>query len=159
MADSVLSRGISRHQYFLGKLHARLAAILGTFLVMALLALAGSFLLLHGESMTLAGSFVALALVMAILAMVVTFGVSISAICHSTVLSIAIVWIALYAGGFLLSLAPEQYPSPDRMLHKLPEVLRGFYDWHMVSRLIAGALALSVAVAVAGMAYFSRSDV
>ena len=27
MADSVLSRGISRHQYFLGKWHARLAAV------------------------------------------------------------------------------------------------------------------------------------
>ena len=31
MADSVLSRGISRHQYFLGKWHARLATVLGTF--------------------------------------------------------------------------------------------------------------------------------
>ena len=39
MADSVLSRGISRFQYFLGKWHARLAVILGTFFVMALLIL------------------------------------------------------------------------------------------------------------------------
>src|SRR5262249_5677869 len=34
LADSVLSRGISRHQYFLGKWHARLVTVLGTFLVM-----------------------------------------------------------------------------------------------------------------------------
>src|ERR1700736_2515565 len=30
-ADSVLSRGISRYQYFLGKWHSRLVSILGTF--------------------------------------------------------------------------------------------------------------------------------
>src|SRR5262245_25936932 len=34
LADSVLSRGISRHQYFLGKWHARLVTVLGTFFVM-----------------------------------------------------------------------------------------------------------------------------
>ena len=28
LADSVLSRGISRHQYFLGKWHARLASVM-----------------------------------------------------------------------------------------------------------------------------------
>src|SRR5437867_355164 len=33
MADSVLSRGISRYQYFMGKWHARLATILGSYLV------------------------------------------------------------------------------------------------------------------------------
>src|SRR5436309_5546857 len=34
MADSVLSRGISRYQYFLGKLHARLLLVLGTYFLM-----------------------------------------------------------------------------------------------------------------------------
>src|SRR5216684_219874 len=42
MADSVLSRGISRYQYFLGKWHARLVAVLGTFLLIGLAALGGS---------------------------------------------------------------------------------------------------------------------
>src|SRR5262249_20942462 len=49
LADSVLSRGISRYQYFCGKWHARLVAVLGTFLVMGLLALLGSFFLLHED--------------------------------------------------------------------------------------------------------------
>src|SRR5262245_27874866 len=39
MADSVLSRGISRYQYFLGKWHARLMTVLGTFLAMGLVVL------------------------------------------------------------------------------------------------------------------------
>src|SRR6516164_7784890 len=55
MADSVLSRGISRYQYFLGKWHARLAMVLGTFLVMGVLVLTCSFFLLH-EDLSLGGS-------------------------------------------------------------------------------------------------------
>ena len=43
LADSVLSRGISRYQYFLGKWHARLATVLGTFLVLGVVVLVGSF--------------------------------------------------------------------------------------------------------------------
>lgn len=159
MADSVLSRGISRYQYFLGKLHARLTAVLVTFLAMAALALLGSSLLLHGESLSLSGSIIALAVVMSILIMVITFGVSVSAICHSTVLSIAIVWMVLYAGGFILSLLPAHYPSPDRMLQRLPDVLKGYYDWYTVSRLISGALSVSLIAALSGMICFSRTDV
>src|SRR5438552_16044777 len=49
MADSILSRGISRYQYFLGKWHARLVAGVVTFLIMGLLALAGSFFLFNDD--------------------------------------------------------------------------------------------------------------
>src|SRR5438105_3793142 len=55
MADSVLSRGISRYQYFLGKWHARLAVVLGTFTVVAILALIGSFFMLHSDGLDLVG--------------------------------------------------------------------------------------------------------
>src|SRR5262245_8044026 len=34
VADSILSRGISRHQYFLAKWHARLAVVVTTFAVL-----------------------------------------------------------------------------------------------------------------------------
>src|SRR5262249_19513932 len=49
MADSVLSRGISRYQYFLGKWHARLATVLGSFFAMGLLWLVASLFLLHED--------------------------------------------------------------------------------------------------------------
>ncbi len=159
MADSVLSRGISRYQYFLGKWHARLAVVVGTFIIIALLALVGSFFMLHSESLTLAGSFIALATVASLLVMVITCGVSVSALSNNTVVSIAIVWMTLYSVGFALSLLPESYPSPDRALSTLPRVLKGFYDWQMVTRLISGAISMSLLVAVAGMIGFSRRDV
>src|SRR5579859_6076169 len=77
MADSVLSRGISRYQYFLGKLHARLLLVLGTYLGMCLVALAGGFLLLHSDALTMHGSLVAILTVAAVLVIVVTGGVSV----------------------------------------------------------------------------------
>lgn len=159
MADAVLSRGISRIQYFLGKWHARLVVVLGTFVIVAFLSLLGSAILLHSESLSLLGCLAALATVAAILVMVVTFGVSVSALANNTVISIAIVWMALYGIGFVLSLLPETYPSPDRALQALPRVLKGFYDTQMVGRLISGALSLSLFVALVGMIGFSRRDV
>jgi ABC-2 type transport system permease protein len=159
MADSVLSRGISRYQYFLGKWHARLAVVLGTFFIIAVLSLIASVFMLHSDSLHLGGSVLALAIVAALLIMVITCGVSVSALSSNTVVSIAIVWMVLYGAGFALSLLPETYPSPDRALQALPRILKGMYDWQLVGRLISGALSLSLLVALAGMIGFARRDV
>src|SRR5947209_11719578 len=122
MADSVLSRGISRHQYFLGKLHARLLLVLGTYLAMCLVALAGGFFLLHSDALTLHGSLVAILTVAAMLVVVITGGVSVSAVSNNTVVSIAAVWLTLYGVGFAMSLLPAHYPSPDPALERLPDI-------------------------------------
>ena len=88
MADSVLSRGISRYQYFMGKWHARLSVILSTFVVLTGVTLASAFLLLHSDQLTIMGSLVAVALVGSLLVLVVTVGVSVSALSSSTIVSI-----------------------------------------------------------------------
>jgi len=159
VADSVLSRGISRYQYFLGKWHARLMVILATYFVLAVTALCGSFLLLHSDTLTIDGSIVAIIVVGALLVLVITCGVSVSALSTSTVVSITLVWLLLYGCGFLMSLLPAHYPAPDRALQNLPNVLKGYYDWHMISRLVSGALSMSLLIALAGMIGFARRDV
>lgn len=158
LADSILSRGISRYQYFLGKWHARLLVVLGTFLMMGLIALAGSFLFLH-EDLSLLGSLIALAAVAAMLATVITCGVTISAIFNSTVLGIAILWVIVYGTGFALSLLPATYPVPDRILSSLPHIVRGYYDLQGLGRLIGYAAAASGVVALLGLVCFARRDV
>jgi ABC-type transport system involved in multi-copper enzyme maturation permease subunit len=158
LADSVLSRGISRYQYFLGKWHARLAVVLGTYLVLSVAALVSSLFLLH-EDLRADGSLVALATVAALLAAVATCGVAASAITNSTVLGIAVLWLLLYGGGFALSLLPAHFPSPSRLLHSLPYVLRGYYDLDALGRLAGWSALASCAAALVGMAYFARRDV
>jgi hypothetical protein len=158
MADSVLSRGISRYQYFLGKWHARMVAIMGTFLAMGLLALAGSFFLFN-EDLHLGGSLMALATLVAFLAVVATCGVTVSAISNSTMLGIAILWLALYGVGFGLSLLPPPIMTPVRVLDNLPNTLRGYYDFAVLGKLIGWSMLSSVGVASVGLIYFSRRDV
>jgi ABC-2 type transport system permease protein len=159
MADSVLSRGISRFQYFLGKWHARLAVILSTFLVMGLLILVASFCLLNGENLSLVGTLVALLTGSAFLMVVITCGVTISALSNTTAISIAIGWIALNGSAFALSLLPAHYPTPDRVLRNMPNIIHGMFDMHAITRLMGASLAVSLVVALAGMVLFSRKDV
>jgi ABC-type transport system involved in multi-copper enzyme maturation permease subunit len=150
MADSVLSRGISRYQYFLGKLHARLVTVLGTYLLMGAAALVAAFFLLH-EDLDWRGSLVALLNVGALLATVVTCGVAVSAIVNSTLLGSAVLWILVYGTGFALSL--------HRSLNTLPHMLRGFYDITSQAHVVGWSALVSAVAALVGMVYFARRDV
>jgi ABC-type transport system involved in multi-copper enzyme maturation permease subunit len=161
LADSVLSRGISRYQYFLGKWHARLATVLGTYLGLSLLALAGSLLVVH-EDVTLDGGLVALATIGALLAAVVTIGVAVSALCNNTLLGVAGLWVVLYGGGLALNLSwiRKLWPdSPAVVLDRLPNLLRGNYDLDVLGGLILWSAVISLAAALAGMICFARRDV
>jgi len=158
MADSVLSRGISRHQYFLGKWHARLTTVLGTFFLLGVLILISAWFLLH-EDLSWHGSLAALATVAVLLGAVVTCGVTVSAIANSTLLGIAVLWSILCAAGFLLQFLPAHYPSPDRVLQRLPHILQGDYDLHGLATFAGWSILVSCLVALLGMAYFSRRDV
>jgi ABC-2 type transport system permease protein len=158
MADSVLSRGISRYQYFFGKWHARLATILSTFLVLGAFTLLGSFFLLH-DDLSLSGSLVALATVGVLLAAVISCGVAVSSMTNSSVLGIAILWLTLYGGGFVLSIVPAKLPLPDWSLANLTFILQGFYDLHTLGRIALWSAGVSSAAALVGLVYFSRRDV
>ncbi len=158
MADSVLSRGISRYQYFLGKWHARLATVLGTFLTLGIATLISALFLLH-EDLSLDGSLVALAVVAALLTTVITFGVTVSAVANSTVLGIAVLCSMLCAAGFLMSFLPPRYPSPDRTLERLPYILQGNYDLAGLAQFAGWSLLASGVAALFGLGYFSRRDV
>jgi ABC-type transport system involved in multi-copper enzyme maturation permease subunit len=158
MADSVLSRGISRHQYFLGKWHARLVTVLTTFFVLGGTALLCSHFLLH-EDLSFTGSLVGLLTLAALLTTIVTCGVTISAMVNSTLVGVAVLWVVLYGGGFALSLLPDKLPSLERAWVRLPNILRGAYDLEALGELVGWALAASVLTAIVGMISFSRKDV
>jgi len=158
LADSILSRGISRRQYFLAKLHSRLFSVLITFLVMTAMVLTVSHFLLH-EDLTLNGSIMSLATLGSLMTLIITSGVTVGALASTTVFGVSVVWLGLYTAGFGLSMLPAGYPAPDRVLAKLPQILRGVYDMQALMRLMGAALGASALVALLGMFGFSRSDV
>jgi hypothetical protein len=158
VADAVLSRGISRRQYFLAKWHARLAVVLATYAVLAAGVLGANQWLLKGD-LTLAGAGVGILLVGAALTVVVTWGVTIGALANGTVLGITVFWLLIYGGLLAGSFLPESYPSPERVLDSLRAVLRGLYDPDAVTRVLGLAAGLSGGAAVVGLVGFGRKDV
>ncbi len=162
LADSVLSRGISRHQYFLAKWHARLVVVAITFALLGAMVLAAGYLLFKADAesdLTLVGGLAAVTAVIAILAVIVSWGVVIGALTNGTVLGITVFWLVLYGAGFLLSLLPEPWPSPDRELARLKFVLRGQFNEALLMNLVLGSAVLCVIAAVVGLMGFSKRDV
>jgi ABC-2 type transport system permease protein len=158
LADSVLCRGISRYQYFLAKLHARLFAVLGTFLVLTAGVIGVAAFVFPGL-VTPTGCAAVLGAMAAILTAVVCCGVTTSALCGSTVLSVSLLWVGLYSLGFVLTFLPEGYLTPDRLIEALPKMLRGLYDRTEYWRLLSGTLATAAGATTVGMVGFARSDV
>jgi ABC-type transport system involved in multi-copper enzyme maturation permease subunit len=162
VADSVLSRGISRYQYFLAKWHARLVVITATFAVLGTVVLLASYFLFKDDSQTdlsLAGGMVAVLTVCAVLAVIVSWGVTVGALTNGTVLGITVFWLALYGAGFLLSLLPEPWPSPERQLARLKFVLQGQYNPAAFTQLLTICGILCSVAAVVGLYGFSKRDV
>jgi ABC-2 type transport system permease protein len=85
--------------------------------------------------------------------------VTVGSLSGSTVMGITLFWLLLYGGVVVLSLLPEPYPSPERMLGRLKFVLRGQYDPGLVTEVVAASVVLSGAAAVVGLVGFSRKDV
>ncbi len=162
VADSVLSRGISRHQYFLAKWHARLVVVTVTFAVLSSLVLLASYFLFKDDSqsdLSLTGGLAAVLAVCAVLAVIVSWGVTIGALTNGTVLGITVFWLVLYGAGFLLSLLPEPWPSPERQLARLKFVLQGQYNEDVLTQLLTACGVLCLAAAVVGVVGFSKRDV
>ncbi|MDB5306402.1 MAG: family transporter protein [Gemmataceae bacterium] len=162
VADSVLSRGISRHQYFLAKWHARLAVVVATFAALATAVLVASYLLFKSDAesdLSLGGGLAAVVAVSAVLAAIVSWGVTVGALANGTVLGITVFWLVLYGAGFLLSLLPEPYPSPDRELARLKFVLMGHYNGGLLTNLVLGSVVLSGLAAAVGVLGFGKRDV
>ncbi len=159
VADSVLSRGISRVQYYLGKWHARLFGILGTFMLLGAAIIAVCFFLLRDGQLSGPGSAVALTHVAGLLAVVISCTVAVSAICNNTLLGVALSWMLLYGTGYALTFLPPMFPAPDRILRNLPNVLCGYYDVNGTYSLLGWCAGVSLLLSVVGVTYFSRRDV
>ena len=158
LADSVLSRGISRYQYFLGKWHARLVTVIGTFLLLGSITIIGCIFFLH-EDLSLKGCLIALAAICALLFTVVTCCVTVSAIINSTVLGIITVWVLLYGVTLGLSYFPSVHLSPEVTMQALPHMVKGEYDIQALGRLFIWTLGISLGISSFGMLWFARRDI
>jgi ABC-2 type transport system permease protein len=158
LADSVLSRGISRYQYFLAKWHSRTLVVVATFAIMS----SGMLTLFHfllTDDLSLNGCVAAVVTISALLAAVVAMGVSVGSVSNSTVVGITALWIFLYGSGLLMSFLPYTFPSPEKVLSRLPFVLQGEYNLNSLTDWVFGGIVTAFGIAMAGMIAFARKDV
>ncbi len=165
IADSVLSRGISRYQYFLAKWHSRVVVVLSTFIATSALVLIAYAVLFTpatngtGANVTLGGAVTAITMLAAVLAVVVSWGVAIGAVTSSTVLGITIFWMVIFGSLAAFSRMPSDYPNLNWLMDGLKNVLRGTAHTTDVGQFLFGSLVLAVVGASIGLGIFARRDV
>jgi ABC-type transport system involved in multi-copper enzyme maturation permease subunit len=187
LADSVLSRGISRWQYFLGKWSARLTAVLSVYLLVIVPTALVLWLsdvpapregvpveqatfdadeateapgpLVLQSSLTLGGVAFALAEVTVILAFVVTCSIAFSASFGSTIISIGVGWISLYGTGIIFSILDFSIFSPARLLCDMPDLLRGQYVASDQYWQLGAWMVVTLSVTIISGVTFARRDV
>ena len=158
VADSILSRGISRRQYFVAKWHARTLVLLGVFAVLSAAVLTAYHYLLEPD-LTLAGCVAGVGMAAAALAAVVAWGVAVGAVANGTVVGVTLYWLALFGALFLVSFLPEPFPSTTHGIGFLRSTLRGHFDADRVWQVIAAGALLALVGAGVGLAGFSKKDV
>ncbi len=187
VADAVLSRGISRWQYFFGKWTARLVAVLGVYLLVviptsALIWLNAGRASVSGDvapadptasielasapaelrplgSLDFAGCGFAVVEVAALLSLVVTCGVAFSASFEGTMLSIAVAWVVVYGTGLSLSLLGLARVSPAAFLDRLPALLGGDFAASVQCWNLGAIIGLTLSIAALSSVQFARRDV
>jgi hypothetical protein len=186
VADAVLSRGISRWQYFLAKWTARLTAVLAVYIFVVLPTAIVLWLgtpaksavnetvgpaeltlteangppgsLISSRGITLVGLAFGLGQVAAILAFVVTCGVACSASFENTVISIGVGWVSIYGTGLVLSMLDITPFSPGRLIRNLPDILMGRYVAVDQFWLLGGWVGAALVVAILTGIHFSARD-
>ncbi|QVL32436.1 ABC transporter permease [Telmatocola sphagniphila] len=158
LADSVLSRGISRYQYFLAKLHSRCFVVLGTMTILCSIVFFCSYLLFK-DDLSIEGGFKAILAICAVMLGIVSIGVTIGALTQSTVFGITVLWISLMALGILLKELPEAYLSPIKSLKQLESTLKGIGSIQIFQELFITSAIVTAVSTLLGMIVFSRKDV
>jgi ABC-2 type transport system permease protein len=165
IADSILSRGISRYQYFLAKWHARLFIVLATFVGISALVLISYTVLFTAATtgaetnLTFWGGIYGIALLAAALGVVVSWGVAVGAISNGTVIGITVFWMIIFGGMVALSRLPSNYPNLRWLVDGLQNVLRGGMDTSEVFKFVAASIVLASIGAGVGLLVFARRDV
>lgn len=158
VADSILSRGISRRQYFAAKWHARSVVLLAAFAVLSGGVLTAYHYLLEPD-LSLNGCLVGVAVAMAVLAAVIAWGVTVGAMSNGTVIGVTLFWLVLFGGLFLMSFLPSPFPNGVNTLAALRSTLRGNYDPTKVAWVIGISLLFATAGGSVGIVGYSKKDV
>jgi hypothetical protein len=166
MTDSVLCRGVGRWHYFLGKWAARMMTVVGGFLAVGMLYMVACVFVLRSD-LDFDRCLVALILVAAVLSLMVSLTIAVSATVSNTLLCVGLTLFLLYGLMAFLWLVPVGTFTLTTFLNAFPVIIRAsdpdstnFVPPMYPYLKFAGQLALaSCGAAFLGMLIFIRKDV
>ena len=157
VADSILSKSVTRYEYILAKMAARLALVLGAYL---LITLPSAYLVSRygvGKLST-SGVVWAITITGAMLVLLTSLSVGLSALFNRTMVAMIGAWGAWYAAGAITALFRVEYLSPLDIVDTLPTTLVGDFAAADQWRILFGFALASVAVMSVAVLHFSRKD-
>lgn len=157
VADSILSKAVTRYEYILAKFAGRLITVLGVYLLVAVPA---SYLFLRADvtDVTRDGVIWGIALVGMVLMLITSLAVTFSTIFNRTMVAIVVTWILWYVVGFIFALLEIEEFSPIHIVDQMQFTLQGDYhapDLRRTLLLFTGATSAVIGLAVA---HFARKD-
>ncbi len=157
MADSVLSKAVTRYDYILAKLASRLLMVIGLYLTIAL---AGAYLISSYGSGPLprTGAAWGILSIGMTLVLLTAVSVALSTLFSRTMVAMVVAWVLWYAASGITALFKVSYLSPLQIADRLPLILQGDYDAVHPWRILIGFALLSAAVVGGAVLHFARKD-
>jgi len=158
VADSILSRGITRYAYILSKYASRLiTALLVCVVVLLPLSCFASLHLSGGVAPK--GVLVSLLYILAHMTFLTVLGVTFSIWFDRAVIGIAVLWLMCYFFGAICSALDLGFMAPMRLVRNIAAALTGGGDAGDLWQVCVGFGAPSIALCALGTLWFARRDV
>lgn len=158
LADSILSKAVTRYQYILAKFSGRILVVAGLYLLISISA--GLLLASNAENdMTTGGAVWGVITVGLMLLMLTSLSVGLSTVFNRTLVALMVVWLAWYVSSGVLALLQLDFLSPLHIVDQLSATLRGDYDVSEQLKIAAAFSLLSAASVGMAVTYFARKDV
>lgn len=157
MADSILSKAVTRYDYILAKMTARLMMVIGLYLVITLPA--AYLVSRYGQgSLDAGGTAWGIALIGMTLVLLTTLSVAFSTFFNRTLVALIVVWFLWYSAGGIAALFQVNDLSPLHIVDSLPNLLVGNYVAADQWRSLLGFAAVSAGVITLAVVHFAHKD-
>ena len=157
IADSILSRSVTRMEYMSAKIVARLGVTLGIYFAV-MLPFTYVVVRYATPDTSAGGIVVGLLMVASLLVFLAALGITLSALVHNVLMAVVLLLLGIVSSGFVLQFVGLTWMSATAVIHELPATFRGETPvWDEV-RVLSIFLALTAAAISSSLWLFRRKD-
>ena len=157
VGESILCRGVSRWQYYIGKVIGRVSLTVGSFIILTMAAIILSLAKCHND-LSFWGTVEALIKGSLFLGAVAAISVAGSSWFRNPLLAVAVAWMVVYGFGIMVSLLQIDRLSPVRFIEWIISQPKSISPLHTATGLLS-TLGLGALIAnIVSLIGFSRRD-